>query len=336
MAEDRARRPSNLAPTPSAPDADVQNTFCPFCIGNESSTPPEILAHRPTGSQANASDWSLRVIPNRMAVLRIEGELNRSGDGIYDMMNGVGAHEIVIETPHHDARIGHYSQRKMESLIGVYRERILDLNRDQRFQYIQVFRNYGSMSGAQNDHPHSQIIALPIAPRWVKEELDNAYEHYAYKERCLFCDIVNQERRDGARVVFENDAFIAIEPFASKFPFETWILPKSHGHHFQHVSEREIVSLAEAMRRTMLAIDRALENPPFNLIFHSAPRMPLNNGLPVERYYHWHIEIIPRVTRMAGFEWGTGFYINPTLPEKAAEYLSEVIQDHPEPEEPID
>ena len=202
MAEDRARRPQEC--TSESRPSEPEEKFCPFCEGHESSTPPEVLSVRGANARANAEGWSLRVVPNRAAVLRIEGDLNRSGDGIYDMMNGVGAHEVVVETPRHDARIGRYSQGKMESIIRAYRARVLDLNQDQRFQYLQVFRNYGVVAGASVDHPHSQIIALPIAPRWVREEIDNACEHYEYKERCLFCDIINQELKDRVRVVYEN------------------------------------------------------------------------------------------------------------------------------------
>jgi UDPglucose--hexose-1-phosphate uridylyltransferase len=187
------------------------------------------------------------------------------------------------------------------------------------------------------DHPHSQIIALPITPRWVTEDLVNAREHYDYKERCLFCDILNQELKDRSRIVYENAAFVAVAPFASKFPFETWILPKAHNHDFRLLADADIGPLAEALRRTLLGIQLALENPPFNFIVHSAPRLSRDPsaGAP-EREYHWHIEVIPRITRIAGFEWGTGFYINPTLPEKAADFLRKVIADHAEPDKPVE
>ena len=333
IAEDRSRRPPDFCSVNITPQKEAN--LCPFCEGNESMTPGEIYAVRPNGSSVNSPDWTLRVIPNKFAVLRIEGELNRSGDGIYDMMNGVGAHEVVIETPRHNARIGSYNQNRMEMIIQAYRARVTDLHRDSRFKYVQIFRNYGAAAGAMIDHPHSQIIALPIAPRWVKEELSNAREHYGYKERCLFCDIVNQELKDRERVVYENKSFIAFEPFASKFPFETWILPKVHNHDFQYLADGDIGPLAEIMRRTMHGIEVALDNPPCNFIIHGAPR-GTSIGAGIQREYHWHIEIIPRVTRLAGFEWGTGFYINPTLPEKAAEFLRGVIQEQPDPATIVD
>jgi len=329
MAEERSRRPPDLAPLASAAPND--HRLCPFCPGHEAVTAQEIYAVRNHGSNANDPGWSLRVIPNKYAVLHIEGELNRSGDGIYDTMNGVGAHEVVIETPQHDARMGQYGQARMEMLIRAYRDRSIDLHRDQRFKYVQIFRNYGQVAGALIDHPHSQIIALPIAPRWVKEELGNAREHFDYKERCLFCDIVNQELKDRSRIVFENQTMLAFTPFASKFPFETWILPKAHSHDFQFIADGDIAPLAEALRVTLYGIQMALEDPPFNFIIHGAPRLGPAANAGIQREYHWHIEIIPRVTRLAGFEWGTGFYINPTLPEKAADFLRQVLLEQPAP-----
>ncbi|MCL5269013.1 MAG: galactose-1-phosphate uridylyltransferase [bacterium] len=330
MAEDRSRRPPDFAPVAVPPPA--ERKFCPFCDGNESSTPAEILAVRPNDRPRNAPGWSLRVIPNKFAILRIEGDLNRSGDGIYDLMSGIGAHEIVIESPCHDARFGDYSQNKVESVIRAYRDRVIDLNRDMRFKYIQIFRNYGTSAGAMLEHPHSQVIALPITPRWRERNRGGRREYYEYKERCLFCDILNQETKDQSRVVYENTAFLAFTPFASKFPFETWILPKVHSHDFQFIPDHQISPLAEVLRRTLWAIQMALENPPYNFIIHSAPRLaPSANGRSIEKDYHWHIEIIPRVTRMAGFEWGTGFYVNPTLPERAAEFLRRLILETLEP-----
>ena len=335
MAEDQARRPPEFSPVQVSPPPEVR--FCPFCEGNESSAPGEIMAVRQSNTSANDPGWSLRVVPNKSAILRIEGDIERRGDGIYDLMKGVGAHEVLIETPRHDARMGEYSQAKMEEVVRAYHERVMDLHRDKRFKYIQIFRNYGAVAGARLEHPHSQIIALPITPRWVKEELINAQSHYDYKERCLFCDIVNQEGRDGVRVVFENQSFLAFCPFASKFPFETWILPKYHDHDFKGTPDSEFAPLAEVMRRTLFAIQRALENPPYNFIVHSAPILgESHRETRVHKDYHWHIEIIPRISRIAGFEWGTGFYVNPTQPEAAAEYMRSLIAERPDPEEPVD
>jgi UDPglucose--hexose-1-phosphate uridylyltransferase len=169
------------------------------------------------------------------------------------------------------------------------------------------------------------LIALPITPRWVKEELGCSKAHWESKERCLFCDILRQETRDGSRVVFQNDLFLSFAPFASKFPFETWIMPKRHRAEFKDIADDELGPLAESLRQTLRALERALDDPPYNFIIHSAPRLSPGKyakaAVSIERDYHWHIEVIPRVTRTAGFEWGTGFYINPIAPEEAADYL---------------
>ncbi|MCX8038054.1 MAG: DUF4931 domain-containing protein [Candidatus Sumerlaeia bacterium] len=299
---------------------------CPFCGGRESETPPEIAAIRPPGSLPNTPGWSVRTIPNKYAALHIEGSLDRRGDGMFDQMNGIGAHEIIVEMPEHDGHMAYYSRQKMEEVLAMYIARYRDLLNDPRMRYIQIFRNYGTGAGASLDHPHSQLIALPITPRWVKEELLSALNYYRLKERCLFCDIVTQETRDRRRVVFENDGFVSIEPFASKFPFETWLFPKEHLHDFSLTLEDQLDDLAQALQRTLLAISQCLNDPPLNFIIHSAPRLADYDlrrvpDVSIEQDYHWHIEIFPRVTRIAGFEWGTGFYINPLSPEKAAEEL---------------
>jgi UDPglucose--hexose-1-phosphate uridylyltransferase len=323
ISEERGQRPSSFDTTKVKKRAG----FCPFCEGNEDSTPPEISAYREPHSRKDGPGWRIRTIPNKFAALRIEGDVERRGVGMYDMMNGVGAHEVIIETPEHNANMALYPADKMYEIITMYRERSIDLMKDQRFKYVQVFRNYGYSAGASLDHPHTQLIALPITPRWVKEELFYAKEHYEIKERCLFCDIINQEIDSQSRLIFENDEFISFAPFASKFPFETWIIPKRHSADFKTILESQIQQLAIAMPKTLLAINRALSDPPYNLILHSAPQLPPERpGVEtITDDYHWHIEIYPRISKMAGFEWGTGFYINTVLPEKAAEYLREAL-----------
>jgi len=322
ISEERAARPSDFA---SEPVSRGKGGFCPFCGGNESATPPEIIAFREEGSPINSPGWSVRTIPNKYAALHIEGDLDRRGDGIYDMMTGIGAHEVIVETPEHDGHMGFYPREKMEEIIWMYIQRYQDLFKDKRFRYIQIFRNYGLGAGASLEHPHSQLIALPITPRWVKEELACALNYYRLKERCLFCDIVDQELHDRQRIVFENSSFVTIEPFASKFPFETWLFPKQHVHDFSATTQQEVTDLAQGLQRTLFAIARCLNDPPLNFIIHSAPRVADYDlqfkDITLDMDYHWHIEIFPRVTRVAGFEWGTGFYINPMVPERAAAEL---------------
>ncbi|MCK5533745.1 galactose-1-phosphate uridylyltransferase [bacterium] len=315
ISTERGKRPSDFSIEP-----EVSNVgFCPFCAGQEDKTPPEIIAYREETSEKDSPGWWVRVVPNKFPILQIEGHLNRAGEGMYDRMNGVGAHEIIIETPDHHKEIFELENKNIEDIIWVYRNRIIDLKKDVRFQYILIFKNRGTGAGALLSHPHSQLIATPIVPKRVKEELRGAKSYYEYKERCVFCDIVRQEINTRERLIIENEDFVVVEPFAPRFPFETWILPKVHACRFEDIQKREVISLARVLKEILERINKVLDNPPFNYIIHSAP---LNNaGLP---YYHWHIEIIPKLTKVAGFEWGTGFYVNPTSPEEAAKFLREV------------
>ena len=313
ISSERGARPSDF-PRESNHQTNPEN--CPFCPGNESKTPPEILAYHEPGRQKNQSGWWVRVIPNKFPALQVEGEVARQGEGMYDRMNGLGAHEVIIETPDHTHEIPDLEEKKVEDILWAYRDRILDLKKDPRMEYILIFKNRGSAAGASLSHPHSQLIATPMVPIRVRQEMAGAKTYYEYKERCVFCDMIRQETADKSRIVEENEDFISFEHYASRFPFETWILPKNHLSHFENLQKHEIVSLAKMLRHTMGKINKTLSDPPYNYIIHTAP---LKEGeMP---YFHWHLEVMPKLTKVAGFEWGTGFYINPTSPEKAAEYL---------------
>jgi UDPglucose--hexose-1-phosphate uridylyltransferase len=277
------------------------------------------MAYRPDGSKPNTAGWTLRVVPNKFPALMIEGDLDRRGEGVYDLVNGVGAHEVIIETPSHESNMGALGQKQFEEVLWAYRDRILDLKRDKRFRYVLIFKNQGSEAGATLEHTHSQLIALPIVPRTVTDELVGAQEYYKYKERCIYCDIVRQEMEERVRVVSENDNFLVICPFASRFPYEAWILPKRHSPYFEHASKQEYVDLSISLRETLIRLNRTLNDPPFNYIIHSNPFEDTEID-----HYHWHIEIMPKLTQVAGFEWGSGFYINPMTPEEASLSLREI------------
>ena len=290
---------------------------CPFCEGHEAMTPRELLAHR-NGSAPNEPGWSLRVVPNQFPVLRVEGALDRQGEGLFDKMSGIGAHEVIIETPRHQETLATMGEGAVEQVLWAFRERVQDLRQDRRFRYIIIFKNHGTAAGASLQHGHSQLIALPIVPREVRDEIDGARAHYAAKERCVFCDIVRQETHDGRRVIAENADMVAIAPYAPRFPFETWILPKRHQSAFEDAPRHEYAALGRVLTDILRRLNRALQMPPYNLLIHSAP---LHDS--AGEYYHWHVEIIPTLTRVAGFEWATGFYLNPTAPEEAAQVLRE-------------
>jgi UDPglucose--hexose-1-phosphate uridylyltransferase len=315
ISTERGRRPSSFRSVSKR----TQAKLCPFCPGHEDSTPPEILSYRTPGTEPNRPGWSLRVISNKYPALRVEGDLNRVGEGLYDKMNGIGAHEVFIETPEHAHDLVDMSDEQVRNVFWAYRERIVDLERDRRFQYVLIFKNHGEAAGASLEHSHSQLIATPIIPKKVIEEIVGARRYFEYKERCIFCDIVRQELDDEERLVADYDSFITIQPFASRFPFETWLIPKTHQSSFLEMSDADYAVLARAMKDTLRRLKEALNDPPFNYVLHTAPITKEHH-----EYYHWHFEIIPKLTKMAGFEWGSGFYINPTTPEEAAAFLREL------------
>ena len=292
--------------------------FCPFCSGNESKTPPEILSYRKDGSQRNTPGWSLRVVPNKFPALGIEGTMNRQGEGLYDKMNGIGAHEVIIETPDHQQTLATMPARGIEDVLWAYRDRILDLKKDRRFKYVLIFKNHGDAAGASLEHTHSQLIALPVVPKRVREEVNSAKDYYSYKERCIFCDILRQEMEDKVRLIAENESFVTIAPYAPRFPFEMWIVPKTHQSAFEESQKHEFEHLAAMMKDMLSRLDRVLDYPAYNHIIHTSPIPEASND-----HYHWHMEIMPKLTKMAGFEWGTGFYINPTPPEESAKFMRE-------------
>ena len=314
IATDRAKRPDDFIRDPVPPPS---SRICPFDYGNEHKTPPEILSYRTSGGR-DQEGWRVRVVPNKFPVLGIEGDLNRQGEGMYDKMSGIGANEVIIETPDHAATLGDLSDKQIEEVMWAYKERINDLKKDRRFRYILLFRNHGEGAGASLEHPHSQLIALPVVPKRVQEEVDGARQYYSFKERCIYCDIILEERRAGTRLVTETEQFAVIEPYAARFPFETWILPKRHSSHFEDTDAASLAELGRILRNTIRKIEKVLEQPAYNFMLHTAPMQE-----PPLAYYHWHMEIIPRLTKVAGFEWGSGFYINPTPPEESARFLRE-------------
>ncbi len=294
--------------------------FCPLCPGNESFTPPEVFALRDDGQPANGSGWKVRVVPNKYPALIIEGDLSKEGLGLYDRMNGIGAHEVIIESPNHNHSFADFSPKEMALVFKAYKERIIDLEKDLRFRYVMVFKNHGRAAGASLEHSHSQLIALPILPRMIVSELEGAQSHYRYKERCIFCDIIRQEIQQKERIVCENDRFITIMPFAPRTPFEMWVLPKKHTSAFYAQDDGELYSLAELFSESLQRLCKCIPNVPYNYVLHTDPLR--SGGL---EYFHWHFEIVPKLTSIAGFEWGSGFYINPLPPEEAALFLRESL-----------
>lgn len=322
IATERGKRPSDFA----ASNEDVcgkpeHSEKCPFCTGNESMTPPEVLAYRDPSSRPNSPGWWLRVVSNKFPALGIEGELDRQGVGMYDYMNGVGAHEVIIETTSHNRCIGTIAPEQATEVFWAARERILDLSQDRRFKYVLLFRNHGKVAGASLEHPHSQLIALPMVPKDIQEEMRGVERFYEYHERCIYCDMIRQELNYGRRIIEENDEYVAFEPFAPKFPFETWVVPKEHKASLAEDNAQQAAQFARIVQNVLKRIGKCLNFPPYNYTLHTAP---VNSERDTRPYFHYHLEIMPRLTIAAGFEMGTGVYINVTAPEDAAEHLRKV------------
>ena len=313
VATERVRRPSDFGRREPPP----VRTFCPLCPGHEAETPPEVLAYRDAAdAPADGPGWRVRVVPNKFPALRIEGELERRGHGVYDLMNGVGAHELVIESPEHRLGLADLPAPAVADVLHAYRARILDLRRDGRFRSVLVFKNHGAEAGATLAHSHSQLIATPVVPVAVADELHGARAYHDYRERCLFCDIAQQETAERLRIVAENDRMVAFAPFASRFPFELWVLPRRHCAAFELVDDAELAAFADGLVAVLRLLRDALDDPPYNLVLHSAPF-----GAEESPSYHWHLEILPKLVGLAGFELGSGFHINSVPPEDAARTL---------------
>jgi UDPglucose--hexose-1-phosphate uridylyltransferase len=316
VSTERTKRPADFHRTQVV----IRNQgVCPFCPGNESHTPPEVLAYRSSGGP-NQPGWSTRVMPHRFPALRVEGELNRAGDGLYDRMNGIGAHEVIVDCPEHVASLADTAEDNVRGVFLAYRDRALDLKRDPRFEYIQLFKNQGEVAGGALEHSHTELIALPLVPHNLQMELKGAARYFEFRNRCVFCDIVRQELANRSRIVLEGAHVLVLAPFASRSPFELWVLPKRHASHFEAQPDEIYRDFAATLQTVLGRLDRALERPAYNFVLHTAP---LRQG-EIESF-DWHLEIVPRLSRTGGFAVGTGFYLNPTPPEEAARFLRESV-----------
>lgn len=318
VAQERSRRPGDFnVPVEDTSGRPVHDSRCPFCAGNEGQTPSETLALRATG-EPDTTGWTVRVVPNKFPALNMEGDLARHGQGMYDSMNAVGAHEVVIETPDHNQSLATIPQSQCRDVLWACRDRFVELSRDRRFKYILFFRNQGRVAGASVEHAHSQLIALPVVPIEVLAEIEGMSLYAEYRDRCPYCDMVNQERETVSRVVFETTNYLVFEPFASKFAFETWIVPKRHQSSFSELEAGDMDELAGTLQDSLRRIDKCLNFPPYSMALHT---VPINTSRPED--FHWHIQISPRLTISAGLEMGTGIYINSTSPEEAARFMRE-------------
>jgi len=312
----RTKRPQPPLVTTELPLAEP----CPFCTGNESMTPPEILAFREPLTRADSPGWQLRVVPNKYPAVIETGDFCHRVNQLYTAKDGIGAHEVIIETPEHSVNMWELNESQFVTALRAYRERMVELQKDKRWRHILIFKNQGGAAGATLAHVHSQVIALPMVPREIYDEWQASRKYYDRRQHCLYCDMIEEERILRTRVIAENDSFVVCCPFAPRFPFETWILPRKHMPFFSFISDTELTQLALSLRETLCRLNMAADHPSFNYVLHSAP-LKHRRG----KQYHWHIEILPRMTQVAGFEWGSGFYINTVAPEDAAQKLRDAM-----------
>jgi UDPglucose--hexose-1-phosphate uridylyltransferase len=302
-----------------------ESRACPLCKGNEVETAPEVAAFRPEGSGADTPGWSVRAVRSAAPVLEDDGDLGRKGVGMYDKMNSFGVHEIIVESPEHGTPPEDMGEEQMKRVIRMQVMRISEIEKNEKIKYVLVSKNSGMLAGSANPHPHSLIVAMPIIPMRIKAELDGAKEYYAYKERCIFCDIIDEEIRAEKRVIMLSERFIAFCPYASKFPFEFWIMPRRHNCSFRGISAEEVEDLGSLMTSLFRKMRSVLGDPSYSYVVHTAPNMIPRKNLwhTLGEDFHWHIEVVPRLLRSSGFEWGSGFYVITTSPEEAARFIRE-------------
>lgn len=300
---------------------------CPFCPGHEDETLPEIAAARPADTSPNSPGWRVRVVPNKYPALRPDAcELEGLGP-LFDRRGGQGHHEVIIEGEEHTRSVSELSSDRMQEVVSVYRERFRALSAVSGLESAVLIKNVGIEAGASIEHSHSQLIATPLLPPALELELQSANEWRRQGRGCIWCSIIQEERAREERVVFEEGGLIALCPWASRFPYETWVLPSTHASHFERASDADVVELAACIQRLTHAIESCLHRPPYNYVVHSAP-FPTRESLD----YHWRLSLLPRITRAAGYEQATGLYINPLLPEVAAAELRSRLVGSLEPE----
>ena len=297
-------------PRPGGPARTFEK--CPFCPGNESLAGREIYAVRAEGSAPDGPGWSLRVVPNRVPLLGVEGHLERREQGIYDRMNGIGAHEVIIESPQH----GPLSAADLARSFRAFRERCLDLRRDQRLRHLVMVRGCAGREAPALEHPYAQVLATPVVPIAARETLFGARRYFDYHERCPWCDILDFELEDRRRLILETDSFAALAPYASRAPFEILLVPREHGHDFGAAPDGVLDDLGAALERVLDLVSRALGGPPCLTFVRTAP---LRERCDAE--FHWHVEVVPELFADLGVERATGIPVNGTLPEEAAAYL---------------
>lgn len=313
IAPERAKRPEEFGRAKAKTEVPAYDPACPFCPGNEDQAPPERFRLR-----GKDGGWAVRSVPNKFSALTPEGEAVRQGTGLKKFMRGVGLHEVIIETPDHGMTTSLLPLSHVEQILRAYKDRFLAFYRDSRVEHVIIFKNHGQTAGTSLQHPHSQIVGTPVVPGQVRNRVEEALRNYGDFGECVYCWCLKEELREGVRIVKENASFVAFVPYAALTPFHLWIFPKRHTAYFGNVTDSELSDLASILKEMLHRLDVGLGNPDLNYVTRSLS--PADGSL---KYFHWYVSIVPRLATAAGFELGTGMYINTTLPEHAAQFLRE-------------
>jgi len=318
IATERAKRPEDFKARSAAPASDSKEK-CPFCKGKEDKTPPEIFAYREVGTAPNTPGWWVRVIPNQFPALSKENDNDRKRvNDVLVSMKGNGIHDVIIESPDHNQMMAMMDQKQVEEIFFAYRQRYIELSELPEYESIILFKNHGAGAGTSLSHPHSQIVAMPITPMMMRRKIQAGEEYFDQNGKCLYCHLIEIEKEQKERIVMESDNFIVFEFFSSNVPFDTVVIPKWHSSSFENITANQCRELAGVIRLTLKKLYTALNNPDFNMVLYASPTHEKDL-----EYYHWHIKIFPRISNVAGFEMGSGVYINTVIPEAAAKYLRE-------------
>jgi UDPglucose--hexose-1-phosphate uridylyltransferase len=313
IATERAKRPDQMAVKREAKPAISFSEKCPFCPGHENQTPPEIL-RLPDGN-----GWKARVIPNKFAALSPESEPVRTIHRSRRSMGGFGEHDVIVETPDHSLAMAQMTDSQVADILRIYKIRYDQLSLDPRVAQVTIFKNHGTDAGTSLEHPHSQLIATPVISYQIRQRFQEALRHHDDFGCCMFCQIIEEELQEHTRVILTSEHFVAVQLFAAPAPFFTHIYPRRHMASFGDISAKELTDLGRVLRTVLAKLYYGLQNPDFNFTIRTAPAECVG-----VRYFHWYMSVIPRLTRTAGFELGSGMFINTVIPEEAAEFLRNV------------
>ena len=316
IATERAKRPDQFKRKEARKQLPAHDPKCPFCPGNEAMTPPA------TFTIPDPKNWNVRVTPNKFAALSYEGERKRTVKGIRRTVTGVGIHEVIVETPAHNGTTALLPDRDVELIIQTYLDRFKAASADPRVEQVTIFKNHGDAAGTSLEHPHSQLIATPIITSQLRERLSSALSHFDEYGECIFCRVLSQELQDGSRIILETEHFVALVAFATLTPFSFLIMPRRHMACLAEMTDAECADLARVLRRSLAKLYHGLADPDFNYVVRTAPLEYYG-----VKHYHWYLSVIPRLTKLAGFELGSGMFINVALPEENAAFLRDVKVD---------